>query len=134
MHARIQAFLVIIILLLIYVAARYQSTKMNFMTGLWYNEDEKIYIYISDDGDGYLNQKRGAYVIQDNKKITTSDPFTIVISMGLFNEADLTIEGTDVLPPQTKVRLDVAAGKIILQLENDRELILYKDTQTSDMI
>lgn len=116
-----------LVLLLIVLCYKYQETKQSFIQGMWYNEKEKIYIYI---GEKKKNGRVGGYIVEDKDK-DVNEVFEMDIIIGITNGININTYKTKNLPKNMEGTIDISKGCIKLPIKNNKNIVLYKDTYTS---
>ena len=122
-----------LICLLAYICYKYQSVKELFLRGLWYNDTNGIYLYISDKKK---NGKIGGYIVKDKSiptgDLDTNEPFEMDITLGILNNVHIITHKTKKLPKEMDVTINIAKGTIKMPMKEGKSIILYKDTYTSN--
>lgn len=125
----------ILVILFAITCYKYHSIKEEFMQGLWYNDEEKLYLFISSKKK---NGKIGGYIIKDKPASTTeldsNEPFEMDLKIGILNTVHMTTYKTKTLQKELSIQINIAKGIIRLPLKSNKVITLYKDTYTSNNI
>ena len=124
---------IVVLILLISVGYNHFVSRQDFISGFWYNDKERFYILI---GNKKKNGRYGAYIINDRNamgELDTNEAIELGIELGLFNNLEMRSFNTKKLPSKMIVDTDMSKGLMKLPI-NNKKVILYKDTYTSNNI
>lgn len=117
----------IITIIVIIVIYRYQTTKCNFINGMWTNSNEDMYIYIDNkEKDGW----RGGYIV--SQKHNVNEPFKIKSKIGVSDDVIIETKKSNFLKKKMTSRLSLADGVIEVTDKKSKKYKLYKDTETTE--
>lgn len=135
---RPKCIVVFLIILLIISCFKYHKIKQSFIKGMWYNDDENIYLLISDQKN---NGRYGAYLVKDkptgsswDSDLDTNELFEMDIKIGLLDGVEIITYKTDKLPKVLACSINLSKGLLKMPLKKKGEITLYKDTCISNSL
>ena len=129
MQTEVCIAIIIAVILVIIVFPKFKSEYDDFISGMWSNSKEGIYVYIDDK---VKNGTQGGYIVSEDTSI--NEPFKMKV--GKINmdtrETNVEINGSTFLAKKFKMKLDLPSGRLQVEKRNGKKIQLYRDNETSE--